>query len=60
MDKIYNAEEYENLLKNMDWNYEFSDDHTVWKRGSNNMKLIRAYQPIFDSTKTLLNKYQPK
>ena len=31
-----NIGEYFNRLSNHDWYYDYSDDHSVWKRGSAN------------------------
>jgi hypothetical protein len=30
-----NLAAYQTELRNHDWHYSFSDDHEVWKRGSN-------------------------
>lgn len=31
-----------NQLKNHDWHFEYSDDHSVWRRGRANLEAIRA------------------
>lgn len=36
---IQSKEEYEHFLKTHDWNYEFSDDFSVWEAG----RRFRAY-----------------
>ena len=32
--------DFENLLKSHDWYYDYSDDHSKWKRGSEQRKKI--------------------
>ena len=31
-----------NLLKNFDWYYAYSDDHSVWKRGRDREGMLRS------------------
>lgn len=34
-------QEYEKMLKRHDWHYEYSDDHSVWKRGNEAHKELK-------------------
>jgi hypothetical protein len=58
--------ELERLLKSHDWYYQYSDDHTVWQRGSAQAEEIRRQKDIccglgLDSiANELYNKYKPK
>lgn len=36
------------LLHSHDWNYEFSDDHSVWKRGREERKRLEDLKYEFD------------
>ena len=47
--------EYWNQLNGHDWFYDYSDDHGVWKRGSENESRLRrwanqdeAYKELYD------------
>ena len=51
-------EEYENLLKNHDWYYQYSDNHGIWKTGQMEQELILQYQPLLDPDKKIFNKYR--
>lgn len=43
--KVMTLQEYEELLKNHDWYYQYSDDHGVWDRGKTNFEyIIQQYQ----------------
>lgn len=33
---------YAQALQHHDWNYEFSDDHSVWKAGQANERLLKS------------------
>ena len=56
------------LLKSHDWSYEFSDDHRVWKRGTDERNAINQEQKRLISTglatveevQELTQKYAPK
>lgn len=60
-----NLEEFEVLLKNHDWYYDFSDDHRVWQRGkAKGLEIVAARQELaaqgFDNqAEELYNKYCP-
>lgn len=36
MNEVITKEKYQQLLDTHDWNYHFSDDHKVWKKGAEN------------------------
>ena len=58
-------EEYENLCKNRDWYYHYSDDQRVWRRGcavDARCKYIVNYLDqlgLSDKTKEISKKYSP-
>ena len=58
-------EEYENLCKNRDWYYYYSDCHSTWRRGQevdDRCKYIVNYLKQFglsDKTKEISDKYSP-
>ena len=56
---IETIEDYEHMLKGFDWYYEYSDDHRVWKKGSEGMRLLRDAQSRLDPSKTLWNTHCP-
>ncbi len=49
--------DYEAALKKHDWTYDYSDDHSVWKRGQAEQKRLEALQSRIDPTKEIWNKY---
>ena len=56
------------LLQFHDWQYEFSDDHSVWKRGvaeqdninQEQKRLITSGLATVEEVQELTNKYAPK
>jgi hypothetical protein len=58
----------EKLLQTHDWSYEFSDDHSVWKRGMSERKAINQEQrrlignelATVEEVLELTQKYAPK
>lgn len=58
-------EEYENLCKNRDWYYHYSDCHSTWLKGQKvelRCKYIVKYLKQFglsDKTKEISDKYSP-
>ena len=52
-------EEYIKLLKSHDWTYEYSDDHSVWKRGSAQADAIRRLGDKVDPDRELYKKHSP-
>ena len=56
-------EELIRLLKSHDWTFEYSDDHSAWKRGNAHKKLmIKAYSDVAnefgsDVARTIWNTY---
>lgn len=51
-------EEYEQMLKNHDWFYEFSDDPTVYRTGQENSKQIYATSKQSEEHLELFDKYK--
>lgn len=54
--------EYWDALKRADWYYDYSDDHSVWARGSNEMGRLQriakesdAHQALYDGWKAHYN-----
>lgn len=58
-------QEFEKLLKNHDWYYEYSDDHRVWRNGCNEfdalVKMRNELKKEFDVKvlDQIWNKYSP-
>jgi len=52
-------EEYIKMLKSHDWTYDYSDDHSVWKRGSAEAAEIRRLGDKVDPDRELYKKYSP-
>lgn len=46
-------------LRRMDWTFEFSDDHSVYLRGQQELARLRKTQREFDPSGTLWNQYAP-
>jgi len=51
--------EYIKLLKSHDWTYDYSDDHSVWQRGSKEADAIRALGDKVDPDRELYKKHSP-
>jgi len=52
-------EEYVKLLKGHDWTYDYSDDHSVWRRGADAHKKLRQMADKLDPEHEVWNKYDP-
>jgi hypothetical protein len=52
-------QDYIQKLKSHDWTYEYSDDHSVWQRGSSERSEIRRLSAILDPKREIWNKYDP-
>jgi len=52
-------EEYVKLLKSHDWTYDYSDDHSVWRRGADAHKKLRQMSDKLDPEHEVWNKYDP-
>lgn len=48
-------EHYIQLLKNHDWTYEYSDDHSQWRRGREQWAEIARLIPQVDPDRKLFN-----
>lgn len=53
-------ENYRKLLKGHDWYYEYSDDHSVWKRGSAARTHLNGLRKQIDPENTIWNEYAPE
>lgn len=53
-------EAYIDLLKGHDWYYQYSDDHSVYKRGQRERSNLISMQKEFDEYRTVWNKYAPE
>ena len=51
--------EYIKMLKSHDWTYEYSDDHSVWQRGSKEADAIRRLGDKVDPDRELYKKHSP-
>ena len=51
--------EYERLLRQHDWWFDFSDDHNVWSRGNATLQVLRRMQAELDPDKTIWNRHMP-
>jgi len=52
-------QDYIQKLKSHDWTYEYSDDHSVWQKGSSERSEIRRLSAILDPKREIWNKYDP-
>lgn len=56
---IESKDQYEHYLKTFDWNYEFSDDHYVWKRGQQGLAYLWEASAMFDPEKIIWKAHAP-
>ncbi len=54
---IESKEEYVHYLKNHDWQFEFSDDHSVWLAGWRASAYLKEAAPLFDPDLSLWRSY---
>jgi hypothetical protein len=56
---LYKSEKdrYEDLLKNFDWQFEFSSEHSVWREYKDKLAELKRLQPKVDPDRTIWNKY---
>jgi len=52
-------EDYIYKLRTHDWFYEYSDDHGVWRRGSDERDQLRRLQEEIDDDYKIWNQYAP-
>lgn len=53
--------DFENLLKSHDWYYDRSDDHSKWKRGSEQRKkILDLKKELGSKADALWNKYKKR
>ena len=50
---------YIDMLKSHDWTYQYSDDHSVWQRGSAEADEIRRLGDIVDPDRKLYKQHSP-
>lgn len=50
---------YRELLATHDWFYEYSDDYTVWSRGSGVRNKLRTLRNQVDPAGKIWNEYAP-
>ena len=50
---------YIHLLQTHDWTYEFSDDQSVWLRGTTQRRELNSLQPRVDPLYHLWNQHAP-
>lgn len=55
-----NLDEYTAALKKHDWYFEYSDDHSVWKRGNERHKQLLEAQRQLDPLGTVWNQFAPR
>ena len=53
------ADEYLQLLRTMDWQYEFADSSVIRNRGRAKFLRIRELQPTVDRDLSLFKAYRP-
>lgn len=52
-------DKYVDMLKSHDWYYDYSDDHSVWRKGSDAHKQLRYMADILDPDHKIWDKYDP-
>jgi len=55
----FTLEEYEELLKNLDWYYTYSEDPRVYNRGKRKYNQAMIVSELSDDHKKLFDKYSP-
>lgn len=50
---------YINLLRSHDWFYDYSDDHSVWKRGREQRNKLEAMAMRLDPERSIWRQYAP-
>lgn len=55
---INSKEQYEHYLKNFDWNYEWTDDHSVWKKWHRAMIYLMEARRLLDGDHLLWTQYK--
>lgn len=51
--------EYIALLQSHDWSYEFSDDHSAWRKGKAERDRLHLMRSKLDPSNALWNIYAP-
>jgi hypothetical protein len=55
-----NLEDYKEELKKHDWFYDFTEDHHVWKQGSDNHKKLIDVSKESEEHLKLFNEFKNK
>jgi hypothetical protein len=50
---------YRQALAGHDWNYDYSDDHSVWSRGRAQRETLRAMRDEVDASGEIWNSIAP-
>lgn len=50
---------YRALLQRHDWSFEYSDDHSVWQRGTEQLRELRMLQAELDVDGSIWNSVAP-
>ena len=58
MTQEYLQEEYIGLLSSMDWNYEYTDDYSVYCKYKAQHELILAYSQEVDKDFSIYNRFR--
>lgn len=56
----YSIDDYKSLLARHDWYYDYSDDHSVWTRGSRERSTLYKYLDAIDPDYKIWNEYAPE
>jgi hypothetical protein len=51
---------YVQALKDHDWHFDYTDDHSVYQRGHNSLARITRMQKLIDADGTLWNAHCPE
>lgn len=51
---------YVEALRQMDWQFEYADDHRAWKRGSTELERLRREQAVVDADGSLWRRHAPE
>ena len=57
--RMQKCSQYIDALIGFDWQFEHSDDQTVWRRGKEGLAALRTMQQTLDPTGEFWNAYAP-
>lgn len=52
-------DDYKKALANLDWFYQYSDDHGVWRAGQAAWNSVCHWQGVLDQDYSIWNQYCP-